>query len=161
VDQLVHRTQAIGRGDDEHASVIVVRTRKGARVEEFAAEVETAQERKDLAERRAPPDANALSEIERGPFAQDELGTLSAAVGRGGQEGRVRAPQVGATTRGNSDAVRVFSTSSRAIQARRAMATPYRTLPSSATECASVDTTKRIPRSRAARSQRGARSRRF
>src|ERR1051325_9989508 len=66
----------------------------------------------------------------------------------------------GLTALQNSSADSVLSTSPRRTQPRRAIATPRRTFCRLSTECASVEITKRIPRSRAARSQRGSMSKR-
>src|SRR5262249_36041671 len=105
----------------------------------------------------ARPGADPPGEIERRAIVHHELRALPAAVGRREEEDATHA-DVGATERANSGALSVFSTSSRRTPPRRARATPYLTFASSPTEWASVDTTKRMPRARAATTQRGGRS---
>src|SRR6266540_78027 len=158
VHRLVGGPQAFGGRDDVDAHASVQRARERARVRQLSTEIQPAQKREHLAERSARADTDSPGEVEGGPLIEDESRALTPAVRRRKQEDPTQARPAGATALANSAAVRVLSTSSRRTQPRRAMATPYRTLPSSATEWASVDTTKRTPRSRADLSQRGARS---
>src|SRR6185503_1202909 len=123
IDRLVGRAQAVGRRDDEHPGAAVRCGRERARVGQLAAKVEAAQEREDLAEWSAR-DADALGEVERRALAQHHLGAQPATVGGREQEDPAHLVPVGATSLTNSWALRVFSTSPRSIQPRRAMAVP-------------------------------------
>jgi hypothetical protein len=123
IDGLVGRPQTVGRRDDEDARVAVRWIRERARVRQLAAEVETAQKREDLAERRARG-PNALGQLERRAVAQDHARPQPPAVGRREQKDPAHARLAGATARANSPALRVFNTSSRLTQPRRAIATP-------------------------------------
>src|SRR5262249_56888977 len=83
---------------------------------------------------------------------------VGGVVGEPRLQGGIRRPQdarahrgwsAGATARAKAGAPSAFRTSPRCTQPRRAMATPYRRLPYSATEWASVEITNRMPRWRA------------
>ena len=87
VHQLVGAAQPLAGRDDEHAGEAGGRRREGLRVGELAAEVEAAEEREDLAERRARRPAHATGQVEPASFRK-----RSAAARRRSGRGRAGRP---------------------------------------------------------------------
>src|ERR1041385_406186 len=157
----LHETAA--GSDDEEPRLARRRLSERAAVGHLAAEVEAAQEGEDVGERHAVPLPDALRELEACFLPHHQARSLARARRRREQENPRVVPTReahGSTALRNASASRALSTSSRVTQPRRAMATPHVKAAMPATECASEEMTNRMPRSRAARTQRGSRSRR-
>ena len=125
VDDLIGRDEPFARRDHDHARQAGRGPREGARVGQLAPEVQAAQEREDVTERRAPL-ADFSRQGEGGLVAEQDAGPLAAGVrGREQEDARDRsALGQGRTASRKASTGCVFSTSPRVSHPRRAMSMP-------------------------------------